>query len=223
MTQKSLTRFARAERLSDAAVHLIGVVFAVAAVPALIVLSVERRGEAEVVMGIAIYGACLLTMLCCSAVYNITKPNRFTPVLKRLDHTAIYLKIAGSFTPLAAMTGGGGAFFLPGIWAVALGGSSLKMIAPNRLRWLGLCLYVGMGWIGVLVGSDIISALSPAADALVVAAGLTYSVGVVFFLWERLPFHTAIWHVFVLAGSILIYAAMCVEVTRQLDPIFTGL
>ena len=219
MTRDTLKRFARAERLSDAVVHLIGLALALAAVPVLVWLSVERRGDAAIVTAIAIYGASLVAMLGCSALYNMTRENRFTPIFRRLDHSAIYLKIAGSFTPLAAMTGGGGMVFLAGLWAVAIGGSSLKIIAPDRLKWVGLTLYIGMGWVGVWVGRDILAGLTPGAFALIVSAGVIYTAGVLFFLWEQLPFHTAIWHGFVVVASGLIYAAMCVEVTRQLGPL----
>ena len=219
MTRETLKRFARAERLSDTAIHLVGLAFALAAVPVLVWLSVERRGDAAVVTAVTIYGTTLLAMLGCSALYNMTRENRFTPVFRRLDHSAIYLKIAGSFTPLAAMTGGGGMVFLAGLWAVAIGGSSLKIIAPDRLRWLGLSLYLGMGWVGVWFGRDILAGLTPGAVALIASAGVLYTVGVLFFLWERLPFHTAIWHGFVVIASGLLYAAMCLEVTRQFGPV----
>ena len=221
MTRETLNRYARAERLSDAVVHMIGLVFALAAVPVLVWLSVERRGDVAVVTAVAIYGTTLVGMLGCSALYNMTRENRLTPVFRRLDHSAIYLKIAGSFTPLAAMTGGGGMAFLAGLWMVAIGGSSLKIIAPDRLRWLGLSLYLGMGWVGVWVGRDILTGLTPRAVVLIASAGVLYTVGVLFYLWERLPFHTAIWHGFVVVASGLIYAAMCVEVTRQLGPMPT--
>ncbi|SPJ23600.1 PAQR family membrane homeostasis protein TrhA [Palleronia abyssalis] len=214
-------RFARAERLSDAAVHIVGLSLALAAVPVLIWLSVERRGEVGVVMAVSVYGATLLGMLGCSALYNMTAENRLTPVFKRLDHSAIYLKIAGTFTPLVALTGGGGMALLASLWAVALGGSSLKIIAPHKLRWLGLALYLGMGWVGVWFGRDIFAGLTPGGVGLIVAGGLLYTVGVVFFLWERLPFNTAIWHVFVLVASSLFYAAMYVELIRVIEPVFT--
>ncbi|SFG82334.1 hemolysin III [Palleronia marisminoris] len=218
MTRETLNRYARAEQLSDAVVHMIGLACALAAVPVLVWLSVEWRGDVAVVTAVSIYGTTLVGMLGCSALYNMTREHRFTPVFRRLDHSAIYLKIAGSFTPLAAMTGGGGMAFLAGLWMVAIGGSSLKIIAPDRLRWLGLSLYLGMGWVGVWVGRDIIEGLTPGAVALIATAGVLYTVGVLFYLWERLPFHTAIWHGFVVIASGLIYAAMCVEVTRQLGP-----
>lgn len=214
-------RLAKAEYLTDTVVHAVGVMLALGAVPILISLSVEHRGETGVTTAVTVYGATLVAMLVCSAVYNITGPHRFSLVFKRLDHTAIYLKIAGTFTPLVVMTGGAGAAYLSAIWVVALGGSSLKIIAPNSLRWLGLSLYLGLGWIGVFFGRDIFVAMTPGAVQAVMVGGLIYTAGVGFFLWERLPFHTAIWHVFVLIASGFLYAAMCIQITAVPEAMFT--
>ena len=220
MEQRRTSTLARAEHLTDAVVHAIGVALALAAVPAVIVMSMQHRGDSGVTTAVTVYAITLLAMLLSSAIYNVTGPHRFSHILKRMDHTAIFLKIAGTFTPLVVMTGAAGVAYLSAIWVVALGGSSLKIIAPNSLRWLGLTLYLGLGWIGVYFGRDIFTAMTPGAVQAVMVGGLLYTAGVVFFLWERLPFHTAIWHVFVLVGSILVYAAMCVEVTRQIEPVF---
>ncbi|EKE44299.1 hypothetical protein OCGS_1815 [Oceaniovalibus guishaninsula JLT2003] len=208
------TTYSPAERFSDAVVHYIGVVLALSGVPVLVVLAVLLRGDWASITGIAVYGACLLAMLVCSALYNITHGGRWTALFRRLDHSAIYLKIAGTFTPLVALTGAAGLPLLAGLWGAALGGTSLKVWAPDRLRWLGLSIYLGMGWIGVFAGASVLDALSPAAWRLVVAGGLIYTLGVAFFLWDRLPFHTTIWHVFVLVATVLFYVAMTVEVVR---------
>ncbi|SES29017.1 hemolysin III [Tranquillimonas rosea] len=201
----------RAEYWSDAIVHLAGIAVVLVAVPILIVMSVSLGGDWATITAISIYGACLLAMLVCSALYNMARPGAWSGVLRRLDHSAIYLKIAGSYTPFVALSGGTATHFLAGLWTVALGGTSLKVLAPDRLRWLGLGLYLGMGWAGAVLGGEVLGALSPAATALLVTAGALYTIGVAFFLWEALPFHTTIWHVFVLAASALIYTAILLE------------
>ncbi|MBJ3764222.1 hemolysin III family protein [Maribius pontilimi] len=206
------------EAHTDAIVHYVGLSMAAMAVPTLIVLAVLRHDHWVEVSAVAVYGATLVAMLSASAIYNITGQHRWTKVLKRLDHSAIYLKIAGSFTPLVALTGGAGLPFLAGLWGAALGGTSLKMLAPDRLRWLGLSLYLGMGWIGVWAGAGVFSQLSPSAMALIAVGGSLYTIGVIFFLWEALPYHTTIWHGFVLVASGLIYAAILVEVLREIEP-----
>lgn len=202
----------RAEFISDAAVHAVGVAAALGAVPVLIWFSIDRHDDARMIAAVVVYGVALLGMLICSAVYNVSGQHRLTGILKRLDHSAIFLKIAGTFTPLVAMTGGAGIAYLATIWAVALGGSSLKIMAPNSLRWLGLSLYLGLAWVGVFFGGEVFAALTPGAFAAVVVGGLVYTVGVIFFLWEALPFHTAIWHLFVLIATGFLYTAVCLQV-----------
>ena len=100
---------------------------------------------------------------------------------------------------------------LPGIWGAAFAGASLILLSPSRLRWSALLLYLGLGWAGLVIGGPMLGALSAAGFALVIIAGAIYTLGVVFFLWERLPFHNTIWHVFVLAASFLLYAAVLIE------------
>ncbi len=222
MTEGS--RFHRVERLSDAALHLLGLALALAAVPALVLLCVLRRGDAASVTAVSIYGISLLAMLSCSAIYNITGPGPRTAIYKRMDHSAIYIKIAGSYTPLVMLTGAGGPALLAVLWIAALGGSSLKIAAPDRLRGFGIMLYVGMGWAGVFLGGELLAALDPSARVLVMSAGGLYTLGVPFFLWEGLPFHRPIWHAFVFTASGLLYAAMCFEVGRVIEvaPIALG-
>ena len=208
-------RLVRAERLSDAIVHVLGVTLAAIAVPVVVWLAVTWRGEAGVVAAVSVYAATLLAMLGCSALYNMSGEGRFTPLLRRLDHSAIYLKIAGSFTPLVALTGSAGAGFLAGLWAVALGGTSLKLISPDRLRWLGLTLYLGLAWVGVFFGRQILADVDPFVATLIAVAGVLYTVGVPVYLAKKLPFQTAIWHVFVLVATAVLFTAVCLEITRD--------
>jgi hemolysin III len=204
---------ARAEHLSDAVVHLAGLALVAGAVPTLIVLAALRADGAGVA-GVSIYGATLVLMLLCSALYHLLPAPRWRGVLKRLDHSAIYLKIAGTYTPFAMLSGQGGVL-LAGVWTAAAAGLSLKMANPDRFRWPGLALYLGMGWGGVAAGGALLGALSPAAVGLMMVGGGLYTAGVAFFLWERLPFQTAIWHLFVLAASLVFYAAVTVEVLAR--------
>ncbi len=215
----SPSRFDRAERLSDAALHVLGLILALGAVPVLVWICIVRRGDLASVTAVSIYGTSLIAMLCCSAIYNMTMPGRWTAVYKRLDHSAIYLKIAGSYTPLVALTGAGGASLLLALWIAAIGGSSMKIAAPDRLRWPGLCLYVAMGWFGLVFGQSLLDALTPGARTLVLVAGGLYTIGLPFFLWTSLPFHRPIWHGFVFVASGVLYAAMFLEVVRTIEEI----
>jgi hemolysin III len=203
--------YSRAEILSDGVVHLIGLAFAAVATPALIWAAVVWHGDWMTVTATAIYAISLLLMLGFSALYNMTPGSPWVALYKRLDHSAIYVKIAGTYTPLLLMSGAPAGPLLTGIWAAALGGVGLKIAAPDRLRWLGLVLYLGIGWAGVALGQEAFDGLGPVAVGLIVAGGLLYTGGVAFFLWERLQFHNTIWHVFVLAASACIYGAVFSE------------
>jgi hemolysin III len=204
-------RYSRAERRSDAAVHVMGLGIALVAVPALIATAVSVRSDLSALVGTSIYGAALILMLLSSALYNMIQVPRWSWLLKRLDHSAIYMKIAGTFTPFTLMSGQGLALTI-GLWGAAFLGVGLKVVDPYRFRWPGLALYLGMGWGGALAGAALFAALPGPVIALVVAGGLLYTVGVVFYLWEKLPFHNTIWHVFVLVASVVFYAAVAAVV-----------
>ena len=125
------------------------------------------------------------------------------------------MKIAGSYTPFAVLTGTHAGFFLAGVWGTAMLGASLIILGPKRIKWASILLYLGLGWAGALLGAPMLAALTPAGYALLVVAGSIYTAGLVFFLWERLPFHNTIWHVFVLTASVVLYAAVLLELSGR--------
>ncbi|MSU89031.1 Hly-III family protein [Rhodobacteraceae bacterium 2CG4] len=201
--------YSRAERLSDAAIHIVGVVSAIVAAGVLITLAFSWRPEPAVRIGAVIYGLCLLLMLAASAAYHMTPWQEWKETLRRLDQSAIYVKIAGTYTPFALLAG-----TLPlliGIWGAAAAGLSLRVFAPNRAVPVALALYLLMGWAGVLVGDALLDSLSPKALLLMLSSGVIYTVGVVFYLWDALPFHNTIWHAFVLVGTAVMYVAMLLQ------------
>lgn len=200
-------RYSPGELRTDAAVHLAGLALVLVAVPALLVLTALTRPEPEALFGVAIYGGALAAMIGFSALYNMTRGARLGWLWRRLDHSAIYLKIAGTYTPFTLLSGQG-AVLTAGLWMAAAAGVALKLVSPERLRWVGLALYLGMGWAGVVAGQALIAALPGGVIALMLAGGITYTVGVAFYLWRSLPFHIAIWHGFVLVASLLFYAAV---------------
>jgi hemolysin III len=206
--------YSRAERISDAAVHAVGLATALVAVPVLVTLAAIWIGDAPTLIAALVYGVSLIAMLSCSAMYNIAplpdRPGR-KDLLRRVDQSAIYVKIAGSYTPFAVLTGTHMGFFLTGIWGAALAGASLILFGPERLKRPSLVLYLVIGWAGIFAGRPLIDSLTPAGFWLIFAAGLVYTCGVVFHLWEKLPFHNTIWHGFVVAASFVLYAALVVE------------
>lgn len=203
--------YTRPELVSDGVVHVLGLTAALASVPVLITLTAFLRGDAPAIAGTAIYGATLIAMLLCSALYNMIRAERWQGLLWRLDHSAIYFKIAGTYTAFVMLTGTG-LLLAVILWLAALSGAGLKVLAPHRFRWLGFALYLGMGWAGLVLGWPLFQAMSTPVVALIAVGGMTYTLGTLFYLMGRLPFHNTLWHVFVLAASVVFFAAVTTHV-----------
>ena len=205
----------RAEWLWDGIVHGVGLVLLVAAVPVLITLAVVQKGDPIAVVAVAVYGATAILLFITSALYNLVENPRWTGVFRRLDHSAIFFKIAGTYTPFALLAGPRGAIFAIGIWACAVFGSALKIAMPDRFRWTRFFLCLGMGWSGVALGWPLFEDLPDGTIALILAGGVVYTLGTIFYLAERLPFHTPIWHLFVLVATGLFFAAVTLRVLHS--------
>ncbi|SDX59295.1 hemolysin III [Albimonas donghaensis] len=207
--------YTRGERIADAAVHFTGIALALMAAPVLILLAAVFDGGAPVVAGVAVYTVGMFAMLGCSAAYNLIPTVRWKELLRRLDHAAIYVKIAATQTPFAMLIGGAGMGWVIGsVWATALGAVLGKLFWPARMRRLSLPLYLGLGWAGLMLmwPGEGAHALSPVSTGLIVTGGLIYTAGVGFFLAKRLRFHNAIWHGFVLVATFVFYSAIISEI-----------
>ena len=202
----------RAEWISDGIVHGVGLVALIAAVPVLITLVIVTHGDPVAVIAAAIYGATAILLFITSALYNLIPDPRWQGLFRRLDHSAIFFKIAGTYTPFALLAGPRGAMFAAGIWGFAVFGSALKIAAPHRFRWLRFWLTLAMGWSGVALGWPLFEDLPDGTIALILAGGIVYTLGTIFYLAERLPFHTPIWHLFVLVATGLFFAAVTLRV-----------
>ncbi|MCG7521200.1 hemolysin III family protein [Ruegeria sp. Ofav3-42] len=200
--------YSRAERVSDGVVHLLGLTAAVVAVPILIVLTALYRSESAAVVGASVYGVTLILMLTFSALYNMVQSEKWADLLRKLDHSGIYVKIAGTYTPFILLSGAQMPGLMIGLWSSATLGSILKMVDPHRFRWLGLALYVLMGWAAIWAGQSLLADLSQPVVVLMITGGIVYTVGIAFYLLDWLPFHNTIWHVFVLTGSVLFFLAV---------------
>ena len=190
------------ERIADRCVHYAGLVAGPVGAAVLIVAAAERE-RALTIVSVAIYGVGLLGMLGASALYNLAQPSRRKEWFRRLDHAAIFLMIAGSYTPftLVRMGGGWGHGIAIFVWLVAVTGIALKLLYPHRIERLSILLYLALGW-AILVGiGPLFDAVPLPAIVMLGIGGLLYSIGVVFHLWHRLPYHNAIWHGFVLAAT----------------------
>ena len=208
--------YTRAEKLADAAIHAVGVLGALFAVPILVTLAATWRGDGPLVAAVAIYGVSMIAMLTFSASYNLAQirqaPGRVVDWLRRLDHATIYVKIAGTYTPYGVIAGGPvGKWLLIGVWSGAAVGFLGKLVVPHLWQRASLVLYLGLGWAIVLALEPISHSITGATLALVAIGGMLYTVGVIFHLWERLPFQNAIWHFFVLVATSVFYAALVVE------------
>lgn len=216
------THYSRSEWLSDATVHVLGTVLAVMAVPVLITLTALLRPQPSALAGTIIYGATLIAMLLCSALYNMVGVPSWQGVLRRLDHSAIYIKIAGTYTAFVLLSGATEVPLVILLWTAALAGVALKVIAPDRFQWVGFGLYIGMGWAGIVVGWPLFATMSAPVLALIVAGGLIYTLGTLFYLRHRMPFHKTIWHIFVLTASGVFFAAVTTHLVLTAGSHSTG-
>ncbi len=206
--------YSPAEHRSDAVVHVTGIVMALIAVPVLISVAVILHESAGAVFGASLYGIALIAMLVCSALYNMTWDVQRKAFFRHFDHTAILCKIAATYTPFMMLSAGGGGWLLPGLWSAAFAGAVMRFMAPDRLKLVAVALALGMGWAGLFAGDAFFAGLSTAVIVLIAVGGSLYTIGVGFFLFERLRYHYTIWHVFVLAASAVFYAAVMLHLVQ---------
>lgn len=199
----------RAEIWADGVVHALGVTSGIIAAAVLVTLACVFAKPHEIA-AVSIYVAGLVLMLAISATYNLWPVSRWKWWLRRLDHSAIYLLIAATYTPFIIQMGRSviALALLGGVWSVAVIGIILKLLFPGRFDRFAIVLYLAMGWSGVMVYDTIASVLPDSVLALIAAGGILYSGGVVFHVWERLRFQNAIWHSFVLLGAGCHYSAV---------------
>jgi hemolysin III len=199
----------RAELIADGVVHGIGVFSAIIAVTVLIVLAAVFASAYEIVT-VSVYAAGLLAMLGFSAAYNLWPVSRRKWILRRFDHSAIYVLIAATYTPIFTQLQNR-AFamsLLAGVWGVAAVGIAVKLLFPGRFDRLSVGLYLAMGWSGLIAYDAGLSSLPSLALWFILAGGLLYSFGVIFHAWQRLRFQNVIWHSFVLLGAACHYTAV---------------
>lgn len=200
--------YARSERIADGTMHLLGVTGALVGSVLLIVWAAMHLGGGQIA-ALSVYGAALIATFCASAFYHMTPWENLRPTLRRIDHAAIYLKIAGTYTPLVVMIGSAFTYgLLVVVWVLAAWGMVQKLFfwqAPGRF---GPALYLIMGWMGVAMIWQAVPVLPGWSTGLIAAGGLLYTLGVVFFAWESLKFSNAIWHGFVVAASACFFAAI---------------
>ncbi|CTQ60531.1 PAQR family membrane homeostasis protein TrhA [Roseibium album] len=202
-----------AELIADGAIHTIGICLGLTATVVLAV-TLWNTGDATRQITVMIYAACLMTMLICSALYNLLAKDHKSGILRRLDHAAIFLMIAGTYTPLAAVIIGGwtGGILLAIVWTGALSGALLKLVHLSRTERLTVPIYLGLGWVVVFAANPLIERASTFGFYMILAGGLLYTIGTAFYAWKKLPFQNAIWHAFVLAAAVCHFSAVLHDV-----------
>ena len=201
------------EEIAHSIIHGIGAILAIAGLVILIV-NAATFGSARHIVSCSIFGAALVLLYSASTLYHGIQHPKAKKVLRTIDHSSIYLLIAGTYTPftLVNMQGIWGWSLFGIIWLTAFLGIVLQFSPLRRFSSIRLILYVAMGWAALVAIKPLSASVPMSALTLIVAGGLSYTVGIVFYLWHRLPYHHAIWHVFVLSGSVLHYIAVLLSI-----------
>ena len=197
------------EELANRLTHGLGVIFSIAGLVLLVVFA-TLHGDAWHVVSTAIFGGTLVLLYASSTLYHSFGDEQRKRVLQKLDHAAIFLLIAGTYTPFVLVTlrGAWGWSLFGVVWSLAVIGVGLKLRFAGRFRFVSTLIYLGMGWLVMVAIKPLVAALPPGGLKLLMAGGLCYTGGAVFYLWKRLPYHHAVWHLFVLGGSACHWAAV---------------
>ena len=203
----------RREELANALTHGAGVVASVVGASVLLVLAADR-GDMRGLVGTAVFSATLVLLYTASTLYHASRRPRARARLQIFDHCAIYLLIAGTYTPftLVGLRGGWGWSLFGFVWALAVAGVVFKLRFTGRFPRLSTALYLGMGWMVVVALVPMVQRLPVSVIAWLVAGGVAYTAGTVFYHSRRIPYAHAIWHLFVLAGSVCHFVAVAEQV-----------
>lgn len=195
--------FTKGEEIANAILHGIGLGLAIAALVVLVVMA-SLHGNALYVVSCSIYGTTLILLYLASTLLHSFPKGKAKNIFEIMDHSAIYLLIAGTYTPLAliALQGALGWIYFGIIWGLALLGVVFKIFFVKRFIILSTLLYIAMGWLIVFALSPLLKSLNTTSMIFLVTGGITYTIGSIFYVWHKVKFHHAIWHLFVLAGSI---------------------
>jgi hemolysin III len=208
--------YSRGERIADGTMHAIGIIGSLVATIALISL-VKGPGTTTDLIAVWVYGVVMFFAFVASAAYHMTPIEEYRPFFRKLDHAAIFLKIAGTYTPLVMLIGSHFSYAILGlVWALAIYGVIRKVFYWSTPGNGSIALYLTLGWMSLALAWPMVQTIPTISFWLVVFGGVTYTVGVVFYKWESLKYSNAIWHAFVLAASTSIYIAIYLgEMAKQ--------
>jgi hemolysin III len=201
------------EEIANSVIHGIGVVLSISALTMLLVFAGWAHNGWAIASAI-VYGLSLVLEYTASTLYHSFPQAKVKHIFKILDHCGIYVLIAGTYTPFCLITlrGNGGLMWFGIVWALAIAGISAEAFWPYRPRWLSAAVYLGMGWLVMFAIGPLAAALEPAGLWLLVAGGLCYTLGTIFYVLKKVRYMHAIWHVWVLAGSICHFLAVLLYV-----------
>jgi hemolysin III len=202
-------RYSRAEEVTNSITHGVAGALSIAGLIVLIVLASLQRDPWRIV-SFSVYGGSLVLLFLTSTLYHSIPKQSVKRFMRRLDHATIYLLIAGTYTPilLVSLRGTLGWTLLGIVWGLALVGIACEVLHVKYLKILSMVLYLGMGWLAVLAFKPTLAAITPGGFTLLALGGVLYTIGVVFYLWRRLPFNHAIWHMFVVVASVCHFFAV---------------
>lgn len=197
------------ERIADGIIHVVGIAGSVIAVAILIAVAVSTL-PLGVTVSLLVYGLAMIAMFAFSAAYHLVPAPDWKLFLRKLDQAAIFIKIAGTYTPIALVKMGGfaGYTLFSVVWAVALSGAAVKLLVQPRRDRVSIPLYLALGWAGLAAFQPLVMSLPRESLILLGVGGAFYTVGVVFHVWNSLPYQNAIWHLFVLVGTGCHFAAV---------------
>lgn len=208
------------EEIAHSITHGIGLLLSVIGLATLIVYS-NQYGDVWHIVSSSIYGATLIALYTSSTVYHAVTLPHLKRVLQKIDHAAIFLLIAGTYTPftLVNLRGGWGWTLFGMVWSIAIAGMIMELIVKKRYKSLSIGLYLGLGWLVMIAIGPMLDNVEPGGLVLLLVGGLFYSLGVIFYVWKTLVYHHAIWHLFVLAGSAFHFFAVLLYVIPGADTI----
>lgn len=195
--------------LINSLTHGLGLVLSLSAIPLLIVLA-ATRGSAWHIVGVSVYGATLIALYAASTIYHACRSDKARRIFRVLDHSSIYLLIAGTYTPFALVNlrGPWGWTLLGLVWGIAVFGITWKLVATARFPGVSIASYLLMGWLVLVAIKPLLASVQFGGIVWLLAGGLAYSLGTIFLGWKKLPYHHAVWHLAVIAGSICHYLAI---------------
>lgn len=197
------------EEIANAVTHGLGVGLSIAALTLLVAFA-ALWGNGWHLASAIVYGVTMLLLYVSSTLYHSIPGDKARHVLKIIDHSSIYLLIAGTYTPFTLVTlrDSGGWWLFGIVWTLAIAGVALEAFWVYRPKWVSAVVYLGMGWLVVVVINPLMANLAPAGLWLLVAGGLAYTLGTVFYVLKKVPYTHAVWHLFVLAGSVCHFLAV---------------